>query len=433
MPPVPSASRNSTLLNGFVPESGGRGTFGILNPCLAVLFLNTWTVFHINIPSPYDSSRRRWAHRLKIWIITIIVPDGISTVAFSQWREARRSVKAIQPLLPWWTIKHGFYAEMGGFRVFDESTDQQYAFRSAQLAWLLKEKAIKLPQISDEELDDKSDADWIAKTLACAQSAWFLVNSIARVANHLPLTTLELEVLPFIATTWWTYYFWWRKPVNILLPTLVSVSHLTQQTLEQMARETCHPDSRTPWWRPAHKEVHDRRWDFYWFERPFPLESGTEGDNESGGGTPPHLKKVVSHTTAESKVAAWYRPAVNEMHPSEWSFVDDLVIYCLGIFINGVLLAAWTFHFPSRVEAVLWRVSVLTMMVSITLWWPLARLASFCLRPESVAKHVPFYIIIGLYMLSRVYVMFEPFIGMRALPDNAYQTITWSQYFAHIG
>jgi hypothetical protein len=423
---------NSTLLTGFVAESGGRGTFGILNPCLAVLFLNTWTVFHINIPSRDESLGRRWAHRVKIWIITIIVPDGISTVAFNQWRQARHSVKTIQPLLPWWTIKHGFYAEMGGFRIIDQSNGQEYAFRSAQIAWLLKEKLIELPQVLDDELDDKSDADWIAKALACTQSAWFLLNSIARLVNHLPLTTLELEVLPFIATTWWTYFFWWRKPVNILLPTTVHVSHLPPVVLTQLANETCHPHRPLPWWRPVTGEIHERGWDFYWFEKPLKLTSKVESDSVEMH-VLADVEKAICGTAAESKVAAWYRPAVNEMHSSEWLWLDDFVIYGLGVFINGVLLAAWNFTFATRIEAVLWRVSVLTMIASITLWWPLARLASLWLRPESMAKHIPFYVIIGLYTICRMYVIFEPFVGMRALPNDAYQTVTWSEYIAHIG
>ena len=428
-----NALNGSALHSGFVPESGGRGTFGILIPCLAVLFLNTWTVFHINIPSRFDSPRRRWAHRFKIWIITIIVPDGISTVAFSQWRQARQSVAEIRPLLPWWAIKHGFYAEMGGFRVVDESTHQEFSFRSAQLAWLLKEKLIKLPVISNEELDDRSDADWIAKTLACAQSAWFLVNSIARLANNLPLTTLELEVVPFIATTWWTYYFWWNKPVNILMPTLVPVNSLSSSILRQLAEDTCHPEQLCPWWRPTTGETHAWGWDFYWFEKPLGITSKRQHESAVKGIIPSDLEKAMHHTTAESKVAAWYGPSVNEMHPSEWTLQDDIVIYLLGVFINGVLLGAWTYHFPTDIEATLWRVSVLAMMGSITLWWPIARLTSWWLSLESMARHVPFYLIIGLYMIGRTYVIVEPFIGMRALPEKAYQTVTWSEYIAHIG
>jgi len=71
-----------------------------------------------------------------------------------------------------------------------------------QLAWLHREKIITLPEVSREELDDRSQGNNLAKRLACAQSAWFLIQAVARAVQHLPLTTLEVELLPFIAVTW---------------------------------------------------------------------------------------------------------------------------------------------------------------------------------------------------------------------------------------
>ncbi|KAJ9604665.1 hypothetical protein H2200_010779 [Cladophialophora chaetospira] len=432
MAPLTPTAHNTTLV-GFTPESSDRGTFGILNPCLAVLFLNTWTVFHVNIPSErlLRSRRRWWLHRLKIWIITIIVPDGISTVAFNQWREARRSIRTIQPIYAWWTIKHGFYAEMGGFRVVDDSSGQEYAFRAAQLSWLLARQELELPEVSQEELDDKSDADWIAKTIACGQSLWFLINAMARLSSGMPLTTLEIEVLPFIATTWWTYLFWWQKPVNILLPTKVHVLKLEEATLIDLARETCHPEQGPAWWRPVPREIHERGWDFYWFEKP--LDTNTWRGVSTLDAMPTNLKRLVKGTPAQSKVEVWYRPAVNEMHPSEWTWLDDLIIYLLGMFINAALLGAWEFHFPSELESKLWKAAVVTMMGSITLWWPLAWLLRFWLRPTSLAKHSAFYALMGVYMAGRVYVIFEPFVGLRLLPANAYRAVSWSIFVAHIG
>ena len=84
----------------------------------------------------------------------------------------------------------------------------------------------------------------------------------------MPPTTLEIEVLPFIAMTWWTYFFWWQKPVNVLLPTKVHVLKIEEATIMQLAEETCHPRQAPAWWRPVVREIHGRGWDFYWFEKP---------------------------------------------------------------------------------------------------------------------------------------------------------------------
>jgi Heterokaryon incompatibility protein (HET) len=45
-----------------------------------------------------------------------------------------------------------------------------------------------------------------------------------KLARHVPrsiiLESSPKFQVPFIATTWWTYFFWWQKPVNILLATV---------------------------------------------------------------------------------------------------------------------------------------------------------------------------------------------------------------------
>jgi len=58
----------------------------ILYSCLAVLFLNTWTVFHPNIPPKDQNKYRKWVHVFKVISLATVAPDAISTVAFSQWR-----------------------------------------------------------------------------------------------------------------------------------------------------------------------------------------------------------------------------------------------------------------------------------------------------------------------------------------------------------
>ena len=245
----------------------------------------------------------------------------------------------MKPHYDWWTMKHGFYAEMGGWRVHDKSTGQVYTFKGKQLAWLVKKKLIKIPDLPAADLDDRSDADSIAKGIAVIQALWFLVSFLARVVDGLPFTTLELEVLPFIFMTWFTYWFWWHKPFNVLTFTKIEVECLTPDSLCQLATATCNPEEKPYWWRPVPKEVHKRGWDFYCFERPldmssirsiFHLHAVSYSDKVVGP-----LRQEVGHTLAEPKVIDWYRPSVDEMRPSAWTWVDDLVIFIAGIFVNG--------------------------------------------------------------------------------------------------
>ena len=132
--PIAIASQEH-LISGFVREPDGRGTLSILLSCLTVLLLNTWTVLHLNIP-PHSTPWRNYLHKVKWWIVAMICPDGLAVSSCEQWRNARRSVKALKKTYPWWTVTHGFYAEMGGYRVISATThDQMYIFRVKELIW----------------------------------------------------------------------------------------------------------------------------------------------------------------------------------------------------------------------------------------------------------------------------------------------------------
>jgi hypothetical protein len=196
-----SSSTHSGQVWGFVSEPNGRGTFSIIWSCLAVLILNTWTVQHLNIPPKDFNPYRRYLHKTKWLIICAIVPDGLVVNAYTQCRAARKSVRDMKPLCPWWTLAHGFYTEMGGYKVCDDETGTQYLFRAEELAWLTGEKAITIPQVSTRNIHDRSNADSLAKGIACAQSIWFPAQIVARADQHLPMAPLELATVAFIGCT----------------------------------------------------------------------------------------------------------------------------------------------------------------------------------------------------------------------------------------
>src|ERR1700709_145375 len=157
---------NERLVSGFVQDPNGRGILTILLSCLAVLLLNTWTVLHLNIP-PHSTPWRNYLHKVKWWIIALVCPDGLAVSSCEQWRNASKSVKALKKTYPWWTITHGFYAEMGGYRVVSAAEGgQMYIFRVKELIWLTENHVLTIPEITLEELPDKSNADWLMKGIA---------------------------------------------------------------------------------------------------------------------------------------------------------------------------------------------------------------------------------------------------------------------------
>ncbi|KAK0612084.1 hypothetical protein B0T14DRAFT_571918 [Immersiella caudata] len=416
---------------GFVANPDGRGTLGILWSALAVVLLNTWTLIHANIQPPNRTETRNWLHKLNLAFIAAAAPDAIAATAFSQWRAAKRNHKALKDDLPWWTLDHAFYAEMGGYRIASLATKHTFAVRGKELAWLHKEMLIEIPEVERRALLKRSKGNPMAKIIACCQSAWFLASSIARMTQGLPLTTLEIELVPFVGVTWLVYWWWWHKPMELQTYTVVPVSDLTPEDLERMARATCCFDRAPPWWRPLPQEMHPWRLDYFWMTKPVNMRRFRFKNTTKL--VPPALKKVVQGTMAEWQVADWYRAAVNEAHPNEWDVSDGWVIYLVGIWLYGFPLIAWHYEFPTEVESILWKVSNLASIAACTLWGPVGYLFHRTGKnPVAVWKQSWYYLTVIVVALGRIYIVVEVFMGLRSCPVGVFETVNWSLYIPHI-
>ena len=109
---------------GFVPEPDGRGTFGILWSSLAVLFLNTWTVLHLNIENPDINFWQSVLHKLEWITIATIAPEFISLGAVDDYDSAKTLQRIMKGRVHWWTVTHGYYANMGGYKVSSKLTSE---------------------------------------------------------------------------------------------------------------------------------------------------------------------------------------------------------------------------------------------------------------------------------------------------------------------
>ena len=325
---------------------------------------------------------------------------------------------------------HGFYAEMGGYRIVSPAgSKQSYTFRVKELIWLTENNILTIPEISSEELHDKSNADYLVKGIALTQSTWFMLQICARVNQHLPITTLELATVAFIGCTGMMYFFWWHKPMDLETFTPITDPGLTSDQLCSLAREICTFHNGSEWYRPPPKEAHSHGWDWFWFEKPVVLkrlEVISEGDQ-----VPEELRVVVKDNfTAHARVTSWFMPAVNESHSAEWGPWDHLCVFSVGTMFNGIHCAAWKFVFPTHTESVLWKVSVCTMLGVIYLWVPISGL-TFWLKNRSRLKSVPYWFATLCYFVARLYLLVEIFFGMRALEPGVFLTVDWTKYFPH--
>ena len=113
---------------------------------------------------------------------------------------------------------------------------------------LLKQKATHddLPDLSTEEVKSKSKASGLAKALVCIQALWFIAQCITRrtfkrvfldllhadllmtsaVAQHIPISLLELNTFGHALCAVLIYVLWWEKPFEVDFPTLIQSQNL---------------------------------------------------------------------------------------------------------------------------------------------------------------------------------------------------------------
>ena len=93
------------------------------------------------------------------------------------------------------------------------------------LGVLLLAKCGSLPRITLQEIKDKSKADGLTKTIVCIQTGWMVVQSIARVCAHQPVTLLEVNTLGHVFCAFIIYLLWWYKPKEVKEPTVIEGAH----------------------------------------------------------------------------------------------------------------------------------------------------------------------------------------------------------------
>ena len=83
---------------------------------------------------------------------------------------------------------------------------------------LLTAKKIDFPNVTMEEIEDRSKADGFSKMIALGQTLWFVAQCIARRAQHLDLTPVELLTLSLAVLNGVMYFLWWNKPLDVRCP-----------------------------------------------------------------------------------------------------------------------------------------------------------------------------------------------------------------------
>ncbi|KAE9402633.1 hypothetical protein BT96DRAFT_991072 [Gymnopus androsaceus JB14] len=279
------------------PDPEFRGTYNLVSSCIVTLGLCVWTAVHLDVPTSsvlqywrkvkwvmlgmlapelllfiaclqwfsarriqdeadeclkapkqrsiliwlLDCPRRLWIHVWKkIYAFLNIHPDRddhekllVTTPESITTTYSRK--------FPW-TSTHSFYACMGGFVFstgqlhppdFFPENQTRIPVTAHGVTFLFKYAPEIIPDISQAEIADKSKAGSLAKLLTCLQALWFCMQFIARTAQHLSFSLLELNTLAHAICAISSYCLWWSKPLDVAEPTLMSCD------LDSGTREAC--------------------------------------------------------------------------------------------------------------------------------------------------------------------------------------------------
>lgn len=435
-------------IDGWNSQPNSRGTLDILWTCVITIFLCSYTILCPNCPSRNEGWWRTQLRKL-LWMgIAISGPEFALTASAGQLASARDSVKSFRALgCSKWTYKHAFFANMGGFELMP-ADGGPFRVNSKHMHWLITRNYIQLPEVSDEELWDKSKQDTIAKLITCFQVGYLILQSIGRLAQGLALTTLELSTVAIVVCAIMTSVCWMHKPHDVRYPIRIKMAATMAQVLRDAGPVAARPyrqtpldfiDDLTPSWalnvQPFMKMPVPP------FERPIP---------RIGDSRLPHLSSVENFGL------------------------------CFGTMLYAsVHMAGWNYAFPSRVEMLLWRVSSMILLGTTLVFWIVEGSAILYRRSRSKSQNLEMgttdckistrtngqkdsatrsevqaeylhevpaeprelplvwefwaiFPIAIIYALARTYILVEALMGLRSLPMSAYMTVDWASFIPHI-
>ncbi|KAI0062751.1 hypothetical protein BV25DRAFT_1915879 [Artomyces pyxidatus] len=275
-----------------------------------------------------------------------------------------------------WTTQHGFFVIMGGFHYYDDG-EPKYPLSRWAVANL---------------------GDSLSKALAVVQTLWFIVQCIARCAQGLPITQLEVMTLAYTVITVAMYAAWWAKPQNVSCPVRVAVKDI--------------PKPEEP------REVEQ------WSERMFSMIGGWQD-------TFVDLRK-------EPCVPTFYGGSTKEGSNDVYA---DVIALGAAMVFGVVHCVAWNYTFPSSAEELIWRISSIAIITIPGALMFFVTGIAMDIEDSNRTVVFAFFVVAAAfvvfllsgptYVAARIFFFALSSSTLRSLPPPAYQAVQWTLLIPH--
>ena len=327
-----------SLAKGWVSSPEGRGTIDIVWSSFLTSFLCTWTAVCLNIPHPESSKLGRLWNKTRWMVWAIVGLELVLAIAIGQFASARRSVKRFHGLgHKTWTLRHGFFADMGGILLRPQDS-APFVVNSRQMAYLVENQYVDYPEISAEEIWDKSKADTLARVLTLLQACWLVIQLLGRAILRLSTSTLELSAGAIVLCTLGTFFYWLHKPNDVQKGIVLTMDTTIAEILVDAGDEAAAPYRHTPL-------------DFV------AKQSFTCGYDMMG----------FLNLRCDDRERP-LRCFPNDRFPDIGS-LEKLALFCMTTAYAAFHLIGWNFTFPTRLELLLWRISSSLILGATVFWW----------------------------------------------------------------
>lgn len=146
-----------------------------------------------------------------------------------------------------WTLTHMQFAVADGFGTRNSSHGPISTVTAEGLLEFIETDQICGPPISAEELRSRSKSDWIVKTVAISQIAWFGIQTLFRAIQHFQTTALEIMTAAFVICSVVIYAFSIYRPQGVEFPVILE---LRKRNPKSAPKQNPAPRART---LPTHK------------------------------------------------------------------------------------------------------------------------------------------------------------------------------------